>query len=45
MKKCDDLLQRKQHIYIAWNRYSKIAKQAYFTRYSKMTIVEVRIGF
>jgi hypothetical protein len=25
-------LQRKQHIYIAWNRYSKIAKQAYFTR-------------
>jgi hypothetical protein len=31
MKKCDDLLQRKQHIYIAWNRYSKIAKQAYFT--------------
>jgi hypothetical protein len=32
MKKCDDLLQRDQHIYVAFNQISHIAKRAYFAR-------------
>jgi hypothetical protein len=32
MKKCDDLLQRKQHIDVAYNQISEVAKKAYFTR-------------
>jgi hypothetical protein len=31
-KKCDDLLQRKQHIDVAYNQISEVAKKAYFTR-------------
>ena len=30
--KCDDLLQRKQHIDVAYNQISEVAKKAYFTR-------------
>jgi hypothetical protein len=32
MKKCDDLLQRKQHIDVAHNQINKVAKKAYFTQ-------------
>ncbi|CAO2170109.1 unnamed protein product [Urochloa humidicola] len=32
MKKCDDLLQREQHIDVVYNQVSEIAKRAYFTR-------------
>ena len=32
MKNCDALLQRKQHIDVAFNRVSDAAKKAYFTR-------------
>jgi hypothetical protein len=32
MKKCDDLLQREQHIYATYNQVNGIAKRAYFTR-------------
>ncbi|XP_066382410.1 uncharacterized protein [Miscanthus floridulus] len=32
MKKCDDLLQRRQHIDVAYNQISETAKKAYFTR-------------
>jgi hypothetical protein len=32
MKKCDDLLQRKQHIDVAYNQISEVAKKAYFTQ-------------
>ncbi|PUZ66863.1 hypothetical protein GQ55_3G377900 [Panicum hallii var. hallii] len=32
MKKCDDLLQRDQHIDVAYNQINHIAKRAYFTR-------------
>ena len=32
MKKCDDLLQRKQHIDVAYNQISEAAKKAYFIR-------------
>jgi hypothetical protein len=32
MNKCDDLLQRKQHINVAYNKISEVSKKAYFTR-------------
>jgi hypothetical protein len=32
MKKCDDLLRRKQHIDVAYHKLSDAAKKAYFTR-------------
>jgi len=32
MKKCDDLLNRKQHIDVAFDQISEAAKKAYFTR-------------
>jgi hypothetical protein len=32
MKKCDDLLQRDQHIDVAFHKLSNVAKNAYFTR-------------
>jgi len=32
MKKCDDLLQRSQHIYVVLHQQSEASKRAYFTR-------------
>ncbi|KAG2651975.1 hypothetical protein PVAP13_1NG325519 [Panicum virgatum] len=32
MKKCDDLLNRKQHIDVQYNQITEVAKRAYFTR-------------
>ncbi|KAG2620807.1 hypothetical protein PVAP13_3NG200304 [Panicum virgatum] len=32
MKKCDDLLHRKQHIDVQYNQITEVAKRAYFTR-------------